>query len=69
MSATVLDRIMNEVALYGGLPLRRGDILRLAEEHLGAGAREPFGAQYFALHGPAVDIEPWPYEEARRIMA
>jgi hypothetical protein len=50
---TTIDRIMNEVALYGGLPLRRGDILKLAKEHL----------------GPAVETEPWPYDEARKVMS
>jgi hypothetical protein len=69
MLVRILDRMMNEVAVYGGLPLRRCDILRLATEHLGKDAGEPFGAQYFAFHPPAVELEPWPLEEARRIMA
>jgi hypothetical protein len=65
---SVIDRIMNEVALYGGIPLRRGSILKLAKEHLGADAKEPFGAQYFALHGLAVEMEPWTLEAARQLM-
>lgn len=70
MKTNVVTQIMTEVALYGGLPLRRCDILVLAKEHLGKeGAREPFGAQYFALRGPAVQMEPWPIEKAREIMA
>ena len=64
----LIDRLMNEVAIYGGLPMRRGDIVTLATEHMGERAREPFGAQYFALHGAAVDAEPWPLEDARRVM-
>lgn len=67
MGAKMIDRLMEEVALYGGLPLRRGDILRLAQEHM-PGVGEPFGPAYFAFHGPAVDFEPWPLEEARRVM-
>lgn len=64
----MVTQIMNEVTLYGGLPMRRCDILILAWEHMGEGAREPFGAQYFALHGPAVAMEPWPLAEARKVM-
>lgn len=67
MGAKLIDRIMGEVALYGGLPLRRSDILRLAQEHM-PGVREPFGPAYFAFHGPTVDLEPWPFEEAQRVM-
>lgn len=66
-AGTVLERIFNEVKIYGGLPMRRGDIAVLAREHMGPEAREPFGPQYFAFHGPAVDMEPWPLDEARRI--
>lgn len=66
---TLVDRIMNEVALYGGIPLRRYDIARLAREHLGPDAKEPFGPMYFACHGPAVEFEPWTYEAARETMA
>lgn len=64
----LVSKMMNEVAIYGGLPMRRADIITLATEHMGEHAREPFGAQYFALHGPAVDLEPWPLDEAREIM-
>jgi len=67
---TLASRILNEVAIYGGLPLRRGDILRLASEHLGPEqCHGRFGAQYFALHGPVVDLEPWSLDEARKVMA
>ena len=66
---TLADRLLSEVTIYGGLPMRRADIVVLAAEHLGDDAGEPFGAYYFALHGPAVDAEPWPLDEARKIMA
>lgn len=66
---TLVTRLMNEVAIYGGLPLRRYDILTLATEDLGSQANTKFGAQWFAFHGPAVEMEPWPLEEARRILA
>ncbi len=65
---TLVDRLLNEVANYGGLALRRGDIHTLATEHLGAHAGEPFGAWYFALHGPALDGEPFDLETARDMM-
>jgi hypothetical protein len=64
---TLIDRVMNEVTLYGGLPMRRGDILILAAEHLGPHANCRFGADYFAMMPPAVDMEPWTLDEARRI--
>lgn len=64
-----IDLILNEVALYGGLPLRRRDILTLAKEHLGKDAKEPYGAQYFALHPPASKLDPLPLAKARALMA
>jgi hypothetical protein len=64
---TLADRMMNEVTIYGGLPMRRCDVVTLAAEHLG-GIREPFGAHYFAFHGETVDMEPWPLDEARKVM-
>lgn len=69
---TLVDRMMNELTIYGGLVMRRCDVLRLAKEHLGEHAKEPFGAQYFAFHPPALEdqtLEPWPLEEARKIMS
>jgi hypothetical protein len=48
--------------------MRRCDVLRLAKEHMGERAKEPFGAQYFALHGPAIGAEPWLLDEARKVM-
>jgi hypothetical protein len=65
----ILSRLLAEVAIYGGLPMRRGDIYTLAAEHMGERAGGRFGADYFAFHPPAVDAEPWPLEEARREMA
>lgn len=65
---TIIDRLMNEVTLYGGLPMRRCDVLRLATEHMGEHAKEPFGAQYFAMHGQTVEMEPWDLDEARQVM-
>ena len=64
-----MDELMNEVALYGGLPMRRADIYTLAAEHLGQHASGRFGADYFAFRPPAVDMEPWPLDEARELCA
>lgn len=47
---------------------RRCDVVTLATEHLGPGAGEPFAAQYFAFHGPAVNADPWPLDQARKVM-
>ena len=66
---TLVTRLMNEVVIYGGLPPRRCDILTLATEDLGSQAGTKFGAQWFAFHGPAVNFEPWPLEQAREILA
>lgn len=68
MKTGVIQTLMNEVALYGGFPLRRYDILYFAKQHLGKDAGEPFGAEYFAFHGPAVEMEPWPREAAAKIL-
>lgn len=65
---TVVTRLMNEVIIYGGLPMRRADVYTLCTEHLGEHAGPPFGADFFAFYPPAVELEPWPLEEARRIM-
>lgn len=64
---SLASRLFNEVALYGGIPLRRCDILRAAREDLGDHADDRFGADYFALHGPAVDAEPWTLEAFRAL--
>lgn len=64
---TLCDRIMNEVTIYGGLPLRRADVYTLASEHQG-GYHGKFGADYFAFAFEAVDMEPWPIDHAREIM-
>jgi hypothetical protein len=64
---TLVDRIMNEVALYGGLPMRRCDIYTLATEHLGEHAGAPFGADWFAFHPVTVNVEPLSLGMARRI--
>lgn len=65
---TLCDRIMNEVTIYAGLPLRRCDAFTLAREHQGNYAGR-FGADYIAFAFPAVEMEPWPIDEARRIMS
>lgn len=65
---TVADKLLNEVAIYGGLPMRRADIYTLACEHMGKNADSRFGAWYFALHGPAIEAEAWPLVEARAVM-
>lgn len=59
------DRVLSEVALYGGFPMRRVDILALAMEDLGEHAHGKFGADYFAFNGPAVDAEPWSIAEVK----
>jgi hypothetical protein len=68
MAVTLAQRISEEVTIYGGLPMRRRDVYILASEHLGSDAGPPFGADWFAFGGATVDAEPWPLEEARRIM-
>lgn len=68
MRQNLVSVLVSEVAIYGGLPMRRSDILILATEHLGEFAGAKFGAQWFALHGPVVDMDPWPIDEAREIM-
>lgn len=65
---TIADRVMNEVTVYGGLPMRRCDVFTLATEHMGEYAAPPFGADYFAFAGPAVALDPWPIAKAREIM-
>lgn len=65
---TLADRIMNEVILYGGLPMRRCDVYTLATEHLGGQARGRSGADYFAFAPAAVEMEPWALDQAREIM-
>ena len=66
----LVDRMMNEVKLYGGVPMRRCDIYTLATEHLGKHARDRFGADYFAFSGDAVEgVAPLPLDVARRIHA
>lgn len=64
---TLVDRVMQEVTIYGGLPLRRADVYALASEELGERAGGRYGAQWFAFGGPAVDLTPWSLSEAREI--
>ena len=64
-----VTRLLNEVIIYGGLPLRRGDVFTLATEHLGADAGKRFGADWFAFHPPAVDMEPVSLEFFRSLDA
>lgn len=68
MKQNLVSALMSEVAIYGGLPMRRSDILILATEHLGEYAGAKFGAQWFALHGPAVEMDPWQIDQAREVM-
>lgn len=67
---TLATRLMNEVIIYGGLPMRRCDVYTLAAEHLGSHARDRFGADWFAFgpYAKVVDMEPWTLAEAREIM-
>lgn len=59
---TLIDRIMNEVIFYGGIPMRRYDVLRHAKKVLGTA--KPFGAEYFAFHPKAIEgVEPWTLAE------
>lgn len=66
---SLVSHLMNEVTNYGGLPMRRCDVLRLATEHMGEHARPPFGAEYFAFAGPTVNANPWTLEAAREVMS
>lgn len=63
-----LRRIMEEVVIYGGLPMRRCDVYALACEHLGDQAGRPFGADWFAFGPEPVELEPYSLADARRIM-
>lgn len=68
--STPADQLLNEVALYGGFPLRRCDILTVAAEDIGkANAGRTFGADWFAFHPPAVNMDPWPIDEYRAEIA
>lgn len=64
---TLCDKIMNEVTIYGGLPMRRADVYILAREHQGD-YRGRFGTDYIAFVHKTVDVEPWPIDQAREIM-
>jgi hypothetical protein len=68
MATKFMTELMNEVILYGGLPMRRADVFALATEHMGDRAGRRFGADYFAFRPTAVDAEPWPLDEARELM-
>lgn len=67
MRQTLVDRVMNETTIYGGLPLRRADVYTLACEDLGDQSGKRFGADWFAFGGPAADLTPWSLSEAREI--
>lgn len=64
----ITTALLNEVTFYGGIPLRRADVATLAAEHLGERDCRPYGSDYFAFHGLAVDREPWTLEAARELM-
>lgn len=58
------EKFLNEVALYGGIPLRRGDIFNIAKEDIGEGV---FGADFYAYAGKAVNQEAWSIDEFRHM--
>ena len=66
---SLAQQLFDEVTIYGGLPMRRADVMVLATEHMGASAGPPFGADWLAFGCPAVDLPPWSLEEARKVMA
>lgn len=55
---------LNEVTLYGGIPLKRGDVFNIAKEDIGEGV---FGADFYAYAGKAVDLEAWTIAEFRHM--
>lgn len=55
----VLDEIMHEVILYGGLPVRRGDVYVDALARTGS----TWAADRFAFLPPAIDAEPLTKEQ------
>lgn len=66
MRATVADKLMNEVIVMGGLPLRRMDahaLLREAGHDNGTCGMFAFGP-----NARAVDVEPMSIDEARPLV-
>lgn len=70
---TVVDKVMNEVTLYGGIAMRRADAYTLASEHMGESAGGRFGADWFAFGGPRFEVpegrRACTLEEAREILS
>lgn len=62
-----IDNLMSETVLYGGLPMRRCDVLRVATEDMGERAPKLYGPDYFAFFPPAVEAEPLTIEQFRAI--
>lgn len=59
----LMERVMDEVVYYGGIPLRRRDVFRHATEKCGLKASR-FGADFAAMTPKALtDVEPYTFEE------
>lgn len=59
----MVDDLVSEVILFGGLPLRRRDVVKIMQ----AEGHDPRKIAYFAFHAEAVDLEPLTLAEYRRI--
>jgi hypothetical protein len=62
-ASAYLNHKLNEVAIYGGLPLRRSDILRHAREIVGIGGE--YDAWWYTRNAPPAPagMEPMAYEK------
>lgn len=67
---TLTDKIMNEVIIFGGIPLRRCDAFTIAQENQPDwNPGDKFGCDYQAFAPKAVDMEPYTLEEYRALEA
>lgn len=62
----IVDGLMNEVILYGGIPMRRCDVYRDALEATGSHKAADMFA--FGLRARAVDAKPWSLDTFRRLV-
>lgn len=59
----LVDEVLSETILFGGLPLRRVDAVKLMQEE----RQDPRAIAYFAFQPKAVDLEPLSLAEYKRI--
>lgn len=57
-AATLVERMLFETVMYGGLPCRRADVYRDVFDRTG----DKRAADLFAFSKPAVGLVPLPYE-------